>query len=344
MKNKNKFLYIVFSIVITWMCCVGIGVDARGPDCGNGSCEEGETNMSCPADCAPIEVCGNGYCEGGETNTTCPADCNSCGDDTCDELIGETPITCSVDCLGAVCGDGTCDNTENIATCPSDCVMPDPQPDPGTSTPSCENMVINVGEKTTCSVKIENTKTFPLTEVTATVVIPQEIIKVDHTDLWNCSSIVAGTECQKSYNPYLLIGEIDYLELTFTTDVEGQYGLSTSIDGKGESFQTVAYSSSEEITIIESATAIAVDDLSMCSSGMTDKDLAANDMLCSSGTTTFAYHNLISGVTITSFNANTGVISYTFDSGDIYDTVLLQYDILCNGVVTDTADLTYTCA
>lgn len=45
------------------------------PTCNDdGTCDAGETNASCPADC-PATTCGNGTCDAGESNATCPADC-----------------------------------------------------------------------------------------------------------------------------------------------------------------------------------------------------------------------------------------------------------------------------
>jgi hypothetical protein len=328
MQNKSSFFYGAFF----FLCASGVlYMTANALAIGGG----------------PVSVCGDGVCSIDEQSGSnfCPIDCNPCGDGICDANAGETPITCNVDCVGSFCGDGTCDNsTEDYITCAEDCAVPAPSPDPGIPTPLCEDVIIHVGAKTTCSIKVENVQTFPLTEVTATVTIPNEVTKTDNTDTWTCVSIATGTQCNKIYNPYLVMGEIEYLELTFTTNIEGEYGLSAELEGKGETTHIISYASSQEVTVVTPpATANAVDDWSMCNSDITDKDLAINDTLCSSGTTTFAYHNVISGVTITSFNTNTGVVSYTFDSGAIYDTIL-QYDILCNGIVTDTADLSYTCA
>ncbi len=44
------------------------------PVCGDGTCQCGETNGSCLADCAP-SGCENGTCDGDETVASCPIDC-----------------------------------------------------------------------------------------------------------------------------------------------------------------------------------------------------------------------------------------------------------------------------
>jgi hypothetical protein len=111
--------------------------DDSGPGnqaiCGDGVCEQDETEQSCPEDCQSA-VCGDGACETelGETETNCPEDCFSddCGNgvidggEECDtdELSGETCVglgyesgelgctsTCSYDrseCVGGECGNG----------------------------------------------------------------------------------------------------------------------------------------------------------------------------------------------------------------------------------------------
>ncbi len=45
------------------------------PTCGNGECELGEDEESCPEDCTEQPVCGNDVCEPGEHEESCPADC-----------------------------------------------------------------------------------------------------------------------------------------------------------------------------------------------------------------------------------------------------------------------------
>ncbi|HEY1554446.1 MAG TPA: DUF4215 domain-containing protein [Kofleriaceae bacterium] len=95
----------------------------EGPFCGNGTCDTGETKLSCPADCSG---CGNGLLEGTEacdngaanTDTKCatpayanpPATCSTCNT-SCQIVTVEGPF----------CGNGTCDATETKLNCPADC-------------------------------------------------------------------------------------------------------------------------------------------------------------------------------------------------------------------------------
>ena len=43
--------------------------------CGDGVCQTGETQQSCPADCKPAVTCGDLICSSSETVTSCPGDC-----------------------------------------------------------------------------------------------------------------------------------------------------------------------------------------------------------------------------------------------------------------------------
>jgi hypothetical protein len=66
--------------------------------------------------------CGDGECNNGETNTTCATDCPVdpwCGDGTCNGT--ETLTSCATDCVVATCGDGTCNGDETTTTCATDC-------------------------------------------------------------------------------------------------------------------------------------------------------------------------------------------------------------------------------
>jgi len=98
---------------LSWTQNQGIGLAYEGsaPDqgafefgdsgsvCGDGTCDAGETNANCPADCPSSgSVCGDGTCEADECDT-CPDDCSfneCCGDDNCNH--GEDCSTCEVDC------------------------------------------------------------------------------------------------------------------------------------------------------------------------------------------------------------------------------------------------------
>jgi len=104
-----------------------IGCDlGSGPECGDGTCDAGETNANCPADCPTGSVCGDGTCDAGETNANCPADCPVtgpvCDDGICD--VGECD-SCPADCaLADCCPDGACNNDETCETCEADCECP----------------------------------------------------------------------------------------------------------------------------------------------------------------------------------------------------------------------------
>jgi hypothetical protein len=122
---------ILIGLALPWLrCATGIlseGGDADGdgdsdaterPVCDDGVCEEGETTVSCPADCHA--VCGDGTCEAGqEDSLSCVEDCpESCGDDVC--TSSEDAESCPVDCP-ATCGDGRCGDGEDAGNCPGDC-------------------------------------------------------------------------------------------------------------------------------------------------------------------------------------------------------------------------------
>jgi len=73
--------------------------DASVAVCGNGVCEAGENQLSCPNDCNG--TCGDGVCQSDETVSSCPNDCGTC-------ISGSTRL-CGVSNLG-ICryGQQTC--------------------------------------------------------------------------------------------------------------------------------------------------------------------------------------------------------------------------------------------
>ena len=75
---KKMITVIMVSMFVIFTACVGgSGGDSNGGGneptevCGNGTCGNGETHESCPADCR----CGNGVCDAKETAHSCPKDC-----------------------------------------------------------------------------------------------------------------------------------------------------------------------------------------------------------------------------------------------------------------------------
>lgn len=106
----------------------GADADVGGADTADPEVEISEEvadEVVIPTDTRPgdgvLITCGDGVCGVGETRITCPVDCG-CGNGTCESV--ETMITCPADCCGdVVCGDCTCDAAcgENLETCPRDC-------------------------------------------------------------------------------------------------------------------------------------------------------------------------------------------------------------------------------
>ncbi len=84
--------------------------------CGDGTCAAGEIG-ACVQDCGAPSPCPNGTCDVGETNISCPMDCPAagpiCGDTICDMAGGENSTNCPGDCMG---GGGALDcNDPNVA-------------------------------------------------------------------------------------------------------------------------------------------------------------------------------------------------------------------------------------
>lgn len=108
-------------------------------DCGDGVCGPDDLAL-CPVDCLDqlaLPACGDGMCvpSEGESLLTCPADCGpyrgeACGNGTCD--ADESGLTCAQDCAPgeyfgpvdpALCGNDICDPTESALTCAADCAL-----------------------------------------------------------------------------------------------------------------------------------------------------------------------------------------------------------------------------
>ena len=201
--------------------------------------------------------------------------------------------------------------------------------------PLCKDVTVKTGEETVCGIEIKNTQIFPFMEADLTLDIPDNIQKINTTNTWTCTSISTGIKCHKDYNPVFAIGNTEYFDVTLKSDVKNTYGIRSTVAVKGRASHAVQYTSMVSIPIAV-PTAIAEDDAIHSLSDTVD--LAGNDIPCSYGTTTFAYHDVYPGTVIDSFDINTGVVTL-HNANSTFDVPALQYDILCNGIVASTARL-----
>ncbi len=90
--------------------------DCDGPFCGDGTCDAGEVQCICPADCgAP------------PSSETSGLTCTDVSDNDCDSLTDCADPDCATDAAcGPFCGDGNCAANENQCDCPADCGAPPP--------------------------------------------------------------------------------------------------------------------------------------------------------------------------------------------------------------------------
>jgi len=74
-----KIISLAFSILVLSLAACASRSDGTGsppPECGDGTCDPGETHASCPSDCTETVSCnGDGVCDAGEDAASCPDDC-----------------------------------------------------------------------------------------------------------------------------------------------------------------------------------------------------------------------------------------------------------------------------
>ena len=131
----------------------GGGGGGTGATCGNGQCNQGETMLTCPADCkqpkTPTEACYHKACPNEYSKCSADADCvktvdcfNTGGDaNQCGSNVNQQALNVCIQKSGCDnggggggggglqnCGDGKCADGETNLTCPDDCpTATDPQ-------------------------------------------------------------------------------------------------------------------------------------------------------------------------------------------------------------------------
>ncbi|MFZ5364949.1 MAG: putative metal-binding motif-containing protein [Patescibacteria group bacterium] len=103
------------------------GCPGNQPVCGNGQCETGETQQTCPVDCHDpvIDADGDGYEPPADCDDTNfyvnPGRAEQCGDGIDNDCDGVAEEGC-----GPICGNGSCESGESCPTCPQDCCTTPP--------------------------------------------------------------------------------------------------------------------------------------------------------------------------------------------------------------------------
>lgn len=142
----NARTWTIAVVLLLVLAAVGLVLFARGTQaCGDGTCAEGESMVSCALDCPG--TCGDGFCNpDGENIATCPADCTPARAPTAAPVAPPMPAAPTASSAepaaapvpeaaaragesdpavpGARCGDGTCQAGESGKSCPSDCQPP----------------------------------------------------------------------------------------------------------------------------------------------------------------------------------------------------------------------------
>jgi MYXO-CTERM domain-containing protein len=225
------------------------------PVCGNGTCDTGETNATCPGDCPA--VCGNGVCETGETKAGCAVDCDADGtlglacsasgacprgqscygsdqtvftNDFCSTACAtaaDCPSGFSCGSIGgdtsicqavvAACGNGTCDAGETNASCPADCPA------------ACGNGVCETGEtEANCAVDCDTDGTLGLPcSKAGSCPAGQGCYGSDHADFTNdfCSrTCTAAGDCPTAFSCQAIGGGTSICETTATGTACGDGG------------------------------------------------------------------------------------------------------------------------
>jgi len=126
-------------------------------------------------------------------------------------------------------------------------------------------------------------------------------------------------------------GKSDYLKITLQAIEAGTYDFSATMSGgEGGTASPVVYTDSVDVAYTE-VTADAVDDDFYQDGGsIFYGDVSENDTWCNVGVTTFNFRDPVNGTVI----SRGPMFQFTFDTPDQGS---FMYDILCNGIVVDSA-------